>query len=415
MRARIALALSLLLLTAAPAVAQVGFGPSLERYTGYYGDPIEVELEDVWSHGASYQKKMVRTKGMLDLFSGVTQGYYRLREGSAEVLLIPIGDVEFEIRSMIGREVEVVGVVRRIPEQQQYNQGCGLDSQCEDPILPPLPSRAGNMMLPEYSITAVSLTDITEFEKKVEQEAPLVSLEELVDNPGKHDNKVVRVVGKFRGRNLYGDLPLRSQTGSSDWVIKDDVYAVWITGRKPRGSGWALDPSLKRDTGKWVEVLGRPATRNGLTYVRAVKVALTTAPSKTADAAPAPPPPEKPKLPPVVVFALPLDGETEVPANARFAIQFSKDMDEASFKGRVVLRYVGLRRPGDRPLDGLRLSYDGGRKALFVDPGDVLRPGRQLELLLLPGIADVDGLTLEPRSGRQFEGAVDVLRFRVGL
>jgi hypothetical protein len=48
-----------------------------------------------------------------------------------------------------------------------------------------------------------------------------------------------------------------------------------------------------------------------------------------------------------------------------------------------------------------------------VDPGDRLRPGRDLELLLLPGIADIDGLPLIPRNGGADEEAVDVLRFSI--
>jgi len=80
----------------------------------------------------------------------------------------------------------------------------------------------------------------------------------------------------------------------------------------------------------------------------------------------------------------------------------------------VMLRYVGPVLPGDREFDGVKLSYDQGRRALTVDPGDVLRPGRQIELMLLPGISDLDGLTLVARPGKQFDGAADVLRFRVG-
>jgi len=34
--------------------------------------------------------------------------------------------------------------------------------------------------------------------------------------------------------------------------------------------------------------------------------------------------------------------------------------------------------------------------------------------LLLPGIADVDGLLLEPRPGREAGVAVDTLRYKVG-
>ena len=127
------------------------------------------------------------------------------------------------------------------------------------------------------------------------------------------------------------------------------------------------------------------------------------------------PPPEKPKKPPVVVFALPLDGEGEVPSDSRFVVQFSKDMDEATFPGHVVLRYSGPVLPGDRAFDGVKLTYDRGRRALTVDPGDVLRPRRLLELILLPGISDIDGLTLVPRGVIRGAGdAVDVLRYRVG-
>jgi hypothetical protein len=116
-----------------------------------------------------------------------------------------------------------------------------------------------------------------------------------------------------------------------------------------------------------------------------------------------------------VVFALPLDGEAEVPSNGRFQIQFSKDMEEASFGGRVVLRYAPPVRPGDRVFDGAKMTYDGGRKALTVDPGDLLRPGRELQLLLLPGIVDIEGQELAARPGRDGGpfGATDYLRFQV--
>jgi hypothetical protein len=248
--------------------------------------------------------------------------------------------------------------------------------------------------------------------------AQLVSLEELVGKPGKYDGKYVHVVGKFRGHNLFGDLPSRSQRRSSDWVIKDDLYAVWITGgRKPKGDGWALDAKLKRDTGKWIDVVGRVATASGITYVEATQVSLGTAPARpNADAAPPSPPPPKPKVPPVVVFSLPMDGDPEVSPTGRFAVQFSKDMDEESFRGRVVLRYAGRPQAGDRDFAGVKITYDGGRRALIVDPGDVLRAGRMVELVLLPGIVDVDGLPLETRPGKGVNQAVaDVLRYKVGF
>jgi hypothetical protein len=190
---------------------------------------------------------------------------------------------------------------------------------------------------------------------------------------------------------------------------------VWVTGRNPKGSGRELDTSLTRDTGKWIEVIGRPEPRRGVTYLRAIKVSLTSPPSPTADAKAPPPPPPRPKLPPVIVFALPLDGEAGVATTSRFVVQFNKDMDRATFAGKVFLRYAGPRLPGDRAFDGVKLTYDDGRRALTVDPGDVLRAGRRLELVLLPGIADVEGMTLVPRpASRVPKGAVEVLRYEIG-
>jgi hypothetical protein len=190
---------------------------------------------------------------------------------------------------------------------------------------------------------------------------------------------------------------------------------VWVSGRKSKGEGWALDPKLKRDTGKWLDVVGRPNTIGGVTYIDAMLVSLGTPPKPTAEAAPAPPPPERPKVPPVVVFSLPLDGDREVPPTGRFAVQFSKDMNEESFKGRVILRYAGRPQPGDRGFDAAKVTYDGGHRALFVDPGDVLRSGRVVELLLLPGIVDIDGLPLESRPGRMVGQAAEVLRYQVAF
>jgi hypothetical protein len=242
-----------------------------------------------------------------------------------------------------------------------------------------------------------------------------LALEALVRDPGRQEGKTVSVVGKFRGRNLYGDLPLRSQRDSQDWVIKDDLFAVWVSGRKPKGDGFELDAGLKRDTNKWLQVVGKVTTRGGVVYLQAIHVAITTEPRPAAEVKPPPPPPERPKVPAIVVFALPLDGEVEVPRNSRFSVQFSKDMDETTFKGRVVLRYSGPIRPGDRVFDGVKLAYDNGRRALLVDPGDNLLPGRVLELLLLPGIVDIDGLELVPRPGKERGGdAIEILRYRVG-
>jgi len=400
-----------------PAAAQIIMGGGYDRYSGQYGDAVEVPLEDIAS-GFGYNKRTVLTQGVLDMMDAGQQ-YYRLRDEGAEVLILAVPSAYDDVRRLVGREVEVVGLVREVP----YRQGTCANGQpaslCDDPNLPPLPDlEPDKTHWPHVSITIWAITDMTPppgTQRK--REYKTTTLEDLVMNPGERDGQTLRVIGQFRGRNLYGDLPVRSQRTSVDWVIKDDAFAVWVSGKRPKGSGWQLDAGLKRDTGRWIEVVGRVETRNGITYLRAVQVALASPPTPTAKADAPPPPPERPKVPPVVVFALPLDGEDEVATDSRFVVQFSKDMDDSTFSGRVMLRYVGPVLPGDRAFDGVTLSYDAGRRALTVDPRDVLRPGRSVELLLLPGILDTDGMPLTPRPGRPDEAAevaVDVFRYLIG-
>jgi hypothetical protein len=159
----------------------------------------------------------------------------------------------------------------------------------------------------------------------------------------------------------------------------------------------------------WLEIVGEPVVKHGHLFLRARDVALV------------PPPPGARVVPvrqivvgretsPAVVFTLPVEGDA-VPPDARFVIQFSKQMDEESFNGRIRLRYTGAEGDG-----GFRVTarYDEERRSLVVDPGTLLHVGREVELQLLPGIIDVDGMALEPRPGRNADGAVDVLRYVVG-
>ncbi len=398
---RIATAAAVLLVT----LALVQAVRAQSRYD-MYGDPIDVSVQSLADNPESYDGRAVRVKGRFDLASNLSQRSYLLRDGIlAQVLIYPVQEIagQFEDQALkySGREVEVKGVFKANRSSGSGTSGQGI---------------AGAIMFWECIGPPEEI--------KGDIKANLVPLESLVTGAGRYDGKTIRVYGRFRGKNLYGDLPSRSQRESRDWVVKDDLFAVWITGRKPKGSGFELDINMKRDTEKWIQVVGVPETIRGVTYLRALQVTLgkpaeelvasLTGPATAPKPAPLPTPPPPPR-PPVVVFALPLDGEAEVPSNGRFQIQFSKDMDEGSFKGRVVIRYAPPERPGDRALDGAKMTYDLGRKALGVDPGDVLRPGREVQILLLPGIVDIEGQELTARPGREGGpfGATDFLRFQV--
>jgi hypothetical protein len=379
----------------ARARAQGAYG----EFEGRYGDPVDVSLTDLVNTPSAYVDKAIRTTGRLSFNASAAGSRSFVLEESLTlaVRIFPVPGIapEFENEAlrMTGQQVQVTGVF--------FESASGGSS-----------GEFGNA--PVGVIQFWSYLGPPDKEGKGPIKALETTLEALVSDPGRRDGQTVRVVGQFRGQNLYGDLPSRSQRNTRDWVIKDSLFAVWVTGRKPQGDGWRLDSGLKRDTGKWIEVVGRVETRGGVTYLEALRLSLGAAPSAAARAEPPPPPPERPKVPPVIVFSLPLDGEAAVPPNARFQVQFSKDMDQDTFAGRVVLRYAGPLLPGDRGFDAVKISYDEGRRALTVDPGDLLRPGRELELLLLPGIVDAEGLSLTPRRGGTADEVVEVLRYQVG-
>lgn len=381
----------------APAAAQGQYTRESE-YDRLYGQPVDVSITDLVNNPEAYRSRAVRTRGRLEVGSGGLRNNLTLRDSfGAGAAIAPLDEIrghwDQEALAMMGQEVEITGVVQA-PTSEDVARDPGM----------------ARILIRFWSYQGPPEKQSPDMLKKASE----VALESLVTRPGGRDGQLVRVIGKFRGHNLYGDLPSRSQRQRGDWVIKDEAFAVWVTGKKPKGKGFDLDASLKRDTGKWLEVIGKPATRGGVTYIQAVQVSLSAPPTPTAQALPPPPPPERPKVPPVIVFAMPLDGEGGLPADSRFIVQFNKDMDETSFKDHVLLRYAGPMRPGDQPLNNVKVTYDRGFRALTVDPGMALAAGRQLELVLLPGIVDTEGLPLTSRASPVADGIADILRFSTG-
>jgi hypothetical protein len=386
---RLAPVLALSLGLAAVADAQVS------EYEGRYGPTIDVSLDSLLDMPEQYSGRAVKTRGPFEMIPTGGGRQYGLRGTFGGYLYVyPRQEIaasyEEQARRWGGKEVEVQGSVER-----------GEDPQTRQPIV--YIAIWGYLGPPD--------------EKPMKRpDSPDTSLEDLVTKPERYEGKTVNVRGAFRGENLFGDLPSSSRDKSSDWVIKDDVFAVWVTGKKSKGSGWSLDASLKRDTGKWLQIMGRVRVRNRVVTLEALDVILSKPPDLRVAAVPTeptPPPPPRPKRAPVVAFSLPIDGERELAPDTVFQVQFSRDMDEASLKDRVLLRYAGRPQPGDNSLDAMRIRYDGGLRTLQVDPGDLLRPGRVVELVLLPGIVDIDGAPLETRPGIRAGSSTDVLRFQV--
>ena len=362
-----------------------------EYLENLYGPVIDVSLNDLAFSVQSYSGRAIRVRGRITIQS-ISGGSYELSDAGARVTIVPIrsGMNEDQLTNLSGQMVEVTGLFTSTAGQSG-------DSGA-------ISGSAGVIQFWRWAGPP---------EKVDKNKAAVVSLEQLVTRAGKMDGQLIRVVGKFRGRNLFADLPAKSMRTVNDWVVKDSLFAVWVTNRKPKGDGFELDPSIRRDSNRWVEVIGRATTRAGVVVIDAAQVALTQPPTPKADAAPAPTPPDRPKVPPAIVFSLPLDGESDFDFSGRITLQFNNDMDEDSFKGRVGLRYEGPALPGDPGFEGMRVTYLPGSKALVVDPGSPILRGRVLDLVLLTGVIDIDGQPLVRRDGKPPQNDIaEMLRFR---
>ena len=236
-------------------------------------------------------------------------------------------------------------------------------------------------------------------------EASTATIRDLLERPAEFAERAVRVVGKFRGDNLEHDRPEAGPR--SAWVIKSGHHAIWVTGHKPAGRGFALKSDSAQDTDKWLEVVGRLETWKGVTLLRAKAVALT-APAASILRGPRLRTLEKPE----VVFTLPLVGDEPVAPDTVFLVQFSTYMDEDTFENRVRLRYADQPEP-ESELRGIRWRYDEVKRTLVVDPGAPLRRGAGVEMLLLPGIADAWAVPLLPAPEGGPQGILRLLRWQV--
>jgi Bacterial Ig-like domain len=354
---------------------------SLQR--ALYGAPREATVEQLLAAPADYEGRAVMLRGRFT--RGRTRDEFRIGTDPQALRVEPSTAIAARVRARApgwsGQEVEVVGVLLR--ERRDDTD-------------------ARRYVLRFWQYHAQSPPP------RETLDAPVMSLEDLVYSGGKADGRTVRVVGQFRGSNLHGDLPPVSRQGETDWVIKDAFYAVWITGHGADGDGFQLDAQALEDQENWVEVVGRPDTKDGITYLKAQRVALTDAPQGVS-ARSTPARNALAAIPPAVVFTLPVNGEEGAPADVRPVVQFNKSMDERSFTGRVRLRMADA--PGDA--EDVRLAYDEAKHALVVEPARPLPAGRELVLELMDGIIDVHGLALT--KGRvTTEGAVEAVRFRIG-
>ncbi len=231
---------------------------------------------------------------------------------------------------------------------------------------------------------------------------PAPSVRSVVLDPARYVLQKITLTGTFRGNNLYGDLPRSPAIGKWDFVLRSANAALWVTGLRPKGRGFDLDPRAKVDTGRLLEVSGVVRVRDGLVWMEAAAI---TAPSVTAVqpvdepaeviAAPAVPVPA-----PEVTFSLPTEGETDVSPSILVQVQVSRNLDPGSLKDRVRLSYVDASLPGAPPPAPILFaaSYRAADRVVQIRLEKPLEPFRTVKVELLEGIKGPDGQPLAPFS-----------------
>lgn len=209
--------------------------------------------------------------------------------------------------------------------------------------------------------------------------------------PARFEGQPVTVAGRFRGANLYGDLPQAPGTGRWDFVIQSADAAVWVSGRRPRGKGFNFDATTRLDTGRSLEVTGIVHTQRGLVWIEASAIELSTTPAPAA-IVDVPVPTQGP--PPQVAFTLPVDGETDVATSIKVRIQFTRDMAPDSFKDRVRVSYVDSNAQAPPPPS--TSEYRRDNRVLDVTFKAPLERFRTVKVELLEGVTATDGAPLAP-------------------
>lgn len=218
-------------------------------------------------------------------------------------------------------------------------------------------------------------------------------LRAIVLEPERYAGQTVTVVGRFRGANLYGDLPQSPGRSRFDFVIQSADAAVWVTGQRPRGKGFDFDSSRRLDTGRSVAVTGVVRSERGLVWIEATKVELS---AEAAPAAIVDVPVRTPGPPPQVAFSLPVNEETDVSPAVKVRIQFTRDMAGDTFRDRVRVSYANANATAPPP--ATTVVYRRDNRVLEITFAAPLERFSTVKVELLDGITAFDGVPLAPWS-----------------
>jgi hypothetical protein len=209
--------------------------------------------------------------------------------------------------------------------------------------------------------------------------------------PDDYVEREVKVIGRFKGHNLYGDVPFALGKGKWDFVLQSADGVLWVTGVRPRGKDFDLDPAKRVDTGRWVEVTGVVRRQGPTTYIDGSAIKLASAPEEAAVEVTVP----VPRQPaPEVIFSAPVQDDRDVDRSAPVRVQFSRDMDPRTIRDRVVVKYVVAAGATSAAPPPFTATYNDAAHAIELKFAQPLEAFQQVRVELLEGIAALDGQSL---------------------
>ena len=226
---------------------------------------------------------------------------------------------------------------------------------------------------------------------------PAPTVRAIVLAPDRYVEREVRVSGRFRGRNLYGDLPQPLNKDKWDFVLQSADAAVWVSGMRPRGKDFDLDPGARVDTGRWLEVTGVVRRQAAQLWIEASAIKQASAPTEVPIDVAVPSRPVEP--PPAVIFSAPIADDSDVDRASPVRIQFSRDLAPASVPGRVQVTYEPTPAAATPPPPpAFKATYQEATRSIEITFAAPLERFQVVKVTLLEGITARDGQPLAPWS-----------------
>jgi len=242
----------------------------------------------------------------------------------------------------------------------------------------------------------------------VEQSAAAISLRALVAAPDLYANRPITVMGRFRGRMGHdqGSASFPPNRSRWDFLLNAEDAEVWVSGIRPAGWDFDLDPSSPSDarTGAWLEVTGTVRMAGPAAQTCRLERGCRTVWIEASDLRSAPAPSTSgpglalraPLQSPIVVFNDPINDEAGVAPSTAIRLQFSRPMIPETFSEHIRIAYTSAQPLDASPIPRFSALYSDATRSLAITFASPLAGRQTVRVELLDGIVAANGRPFEP-------------------